>query len=78
MMDRNAKVGGKMPWPEMIDDAIGKMVDGVTDAEEMKKVFGSQASERAEEMGVDIDAYRSRPQGDYISDTEPVMEEEGR
>lgn len=55
---------GQMPWPEMVDDALDKMVAGTTDAEEMRKVFGSQAEERAKARGLDIDTFRSRPEYD--------------
>jgi len=78
MARSGGNLSGQMPWPEMIDDALDKMVDGQTDAEEMRKVFGSQARERAEDRGIDMDSFRSRPDGDYIlSDDFGPLKREG-
>jgi len=53
MSESAGSFSDKLPWEEMIDDAINKMVKGVTSYEELVKVFGIQARERLEARSID-------------------------
>jgi type II secretory ATPase GspE/PulE/Tfp pilus assembly ATPase PilB-like protein len=48
---------GAMPWDEMIDDGIAKMMKGITTSDELKRVFGSQFDDRIVQMGFDPEKY---------------------
>lgn len=55
-----ADVTQGFPWREMIDDAIDKMVAGITTIDELVRVFGEYAQERCERRGIDHTKYRLR------------------
>ena len=52
----------KMPWPEIIDDAVGKMRDGLTTSDELIRVFGSLAQSRFTAYGLDPKDFQLRKQ----------------
>ncbi len=62
--DVNAKDRDKMrvPWPEIVDDAILKMLEGQTTSDELVRVFGSLAENRFEREGIDPEKYVLRKQ----------------
>ena len=48
---------GAMPWKEMIDDGIDKMLAGITTSDELKRHFGSEFDLRMRTRGLDPNAY---------------------
>ncbi|AOG02841.1 type II/IV secretion system family protein (plasmid) [Bosea sp. RAC05] len=58
MTKPGAQFDGPLPWREMIDDAIDKMVAGQTTIDELIRVFGSYAIEKCEERGIDVMKHR--------------------
>ncbi len=60
-----ADVTQGFPWREMIDDAIDKMVAGITTIDELVRVFGEYAEERCARRGIDHTKYRLRK---YLKD----------
>lgn len=58
MSEKSSQVDGKLPWPEMIDDAIGKMLKGETTVDELRRVFGSLVDDKLTEQGLHPDNYR--------------------
>lgn len=61
MTAAGSQVAGPMPWPEMIDDAIGVMETGRTSIDELRRVFGGLADERVLAKGLDPNDFLLRP-----------------
>lgn len=57
MTDAKSEIRGPMPWPEMIDDGIEKMLAGVTTSDELKRHFGSEFDLRMTKMGINPNDY---------------------
>lgn len=63
MTEPGVRAAGVMPWPEMIDDAIDRMVAGLTSMDELRRVFGTLAEDRVAKRGIDAEAHTLRPSG---------------
>lgn len=66
MVSADSKSSGVMPWKEMIEDAVDVMVAGDTTIDELRRVFGPLADERALRRGLNPEDYslvavRQRP-----------------
>lgn len=55
--ERKQILTGPMPWPEMIDDGIEKMVNGLTTSDELKRHFGSEFELRMQAKGLNPNDY---------------------
>ena len=47
----------EVPWPDMLDDGIDKMRQGITTSDELKRHFGSQFDDRMEHLGLDPEEF---------------------
>lgn len=73
MTDATSDIRGPMPWPEMIDDGIEKMLAGVTTSDELKRHFGSEFDLRMTKMGINPNDYvLKKNRGMHIFDAIPA------
>ena len=46
-----------LPWPTIVDDALEKMIEGLTTSDELLRVFGAEAEDRFERRGINPEHY---------------------